>query len=128
MGAWEHSYSSNYVYSEAEFEAALDERLPDTIAHEFYHVVTPLNIHSEIIEQFNFVEPVPSEHLWLYEGVTEWAALKMQLNAGLMSIEDYLREMSEKLKIAEHFSADYSLQDIALKSYTEAGQQQFANV
>jgi hypothetical protein len=56
----------------------------DIAAHEFFHVVTPLNIHSEIIEHFNFVmTPVPSRHLWLYEGTTEWAAHAMQLRAGL---------------------------------------------
>ena len=67
--------------------------LTDIAAHEFFHIVTPLNIHSEIIEHFNFVTPVPSQHLWLYEGTTEWAAHAMQLRAGLKSPEDYLAKM-----------------------------------
>ena len=37
----------------------------DMAAHEFFHIVTPLNIHSEIIEHFNFATPTPSQHLWL---------------------------------------------------------------
>ena len=42
--------------------------ISDIAAHEFFHVVTPLHIHSEIIENFDFETPVPSEHVWLYEG------------------------------------------------------------
>ena len=87
-GAWEHSVSSEYVFQESEFTDSLGRYLTDIAAHEFFHIVTPLNIHSEIIEHFNFVTPVPSQHLWLYEGTTEWAAHAMQLRAGLKRPEN----------------------------------------
>ena len=89
-GAWEHSFSSEYVLQEGEYTDSLGQRVTDIAAHEFFHIVTPLNIHSEIIEHFNFVTPVPSRHLWLYEGTTEWAAHAMQLRAGLKTPEAYL--------------------------------------
>ena len=98
-GAWEHSFSSEYVLQESEFTDSVGRYVTDIAAHEFFHIVTPLNIHSEIIEHFNFVTPVPSQHLWLYEGTTEWAAHAMQLRAGLKSPEDYLKKVIQKMQI-----------------------------
>jgi predicted metalloprotease with PDZ domain len=133
-GAWEHSYSSEYIYAEDSFEAAIQPdtefSIPDVVAHEFFHVVTPLNIHSEIIAHFNFVEPVPSMHLWFYEGVTEWSSNKMQLFAGLMSPEDFLKEMSTSLlwndRLDPHYS--YSLTELSLTSYSPDGQRHYYNI
>ncbi|MBA3554143.1 MAG: peptidase [Gemmatimonadales bacterium] len=128
-GAWEHSLSSEYVFEESEFTDSLGRTLTDIAAHEFFHVVTPLNIHSEIIEHFNFVTPVPSQHLWLYEGTTEWAAHVMQLRAGLKSPEDYLAHMLRKLQIDRTaFDSSYSLRELALTSYSDSGQAQYANI
>ncbi|MFQ5652625.1 MAG: peptidase [bacterium] len=127
-GAWEHSYSSSYAYSEANFEQLLQQSIPAVVAHEFFHVVTPLNIHSEIIEHFNFVEPVPSEHLWLYEGATEWAAHIMRLRSNLIDLNSYLRVVSRKLSVSDNFRGDYSLSDLSLSSFTPSGQQQYGNI
>ena len=128
LGAWEHSYSSNYVYKEADFEKLKDNNIPPVVAHEFFHVVTPLNIHSEIIEKFNFVHPVPSQHLWLYEATTEWAAHTMQLRAGLIDLETYLNRMSGKLRVADNFDQHTSLTQLALNSFTKEGQKQYGNI
>ncbi len=128
-GAWEHSLSSEYVFQEGEFTDSLGQYLTDIAAHEFFHVVTPLNIHSEIIEHFNFVTPVPSQHLWLYEGTTEWAAHAMQLRSGLKSPEEYLKKVIEKMRIDRaNFDSTYSLRDLALTSYSDSGQTQYANI
>ncbi len=127
-GAWEHSYSSTYTYREEGFERLLQQSIPEVVAHEFFHVVTPLNIHSEIIEQFNFVEPVASEHLWLYEGVTEWAANIMMLRSHLIELEDYLEQITTKLTTDERYDEDYSLSKLALTSFTPEGGQQYANI
>jgi predicted metalloprotease with PDZ domain len=128
-GAWEHSLSSEYVFQEGEFTDSLGRYLTDIAAHEFFHIVTPLNIHSEVIEHFNFVTPVPSQHLWLYEGTTEWAAHAMQLRAGLKSPEDYLRKVLEKMQIDRAaFDSSYSLRELALTSYSDSGQAQYPNI
>ncbi len=120
MGAWEHSYSSIYTYSEADFEQLMKGgTLPVHMAHEFYHIVTPLNIHSEIIEQFNFVTPEPSQHLWLYEGTTEWAAQILQLRANLMDLDTYLTVLGQKLNTADHFPQDLSLTELAGKAFSK---------
>jgi len=101
----------------------------DIAAHEFFHIVTPLNIHSEIIEHFNFVTPVPSQHLWLYEGTTEWAAHAMQLRAGLKTPEAYLQTLIRKMQVdLRAFDSTYSLRDLALTSYSDSGQAQYGNI
>ena len=128
-GAWEHSLSSEYVFHESEFTDSLGRYLTDIAAHEFFHIVTPLNIHSGIIEHFNFVTPVPSQHLWLYEGTTEWAAHAMQLRAGLKSPEEYLKKVLQKIQVDRAaFDSTYSLRELALTSYSDSGQKQYANI
>jgi predicted metalloprotease with PDZ domain len=43
------------------------------VTHEFFHIVTPLSIHSKEIQDFDYNDKM-SEHLWMYEGVTEYFA------------------------------------------------------
>jgi len=128
-GAWEHSLSSEYVLQEGDFTDSLGGYVKDIAAHEFFHIATPLNIHSEIIEHFNFVTPVPSQHLWLYEGTTEWAAHAMQLRSGLKSPEEYLGKMIQKMQIARvKYDSTWSLRELALTSYSDSGQKQYGNI
>ena len=126
VGAWEHSYSSGYVMREDSLTAGYAGQLSSIAAHEFFHVVTPLNIHSELIEQFNFVKPVMSQHLWLYEGVTEWAAHMMQLRAGLVSLEQHLATLRNKIAANDAYRQDLSLTELGVRS-TEM-QDQYGNI
>ena len=128
-GAWEHSYGSEYAINEAPYSEQFGKRVTDMAAHEFFHVVTPLNLHSEIIEHFDFQTPVPSRHLWLYEGATEWAANKMQLESGLKTPPEYLSAMLQKARMDRFgFDTTWSMQKIALASYSDSGQRQYPNV
>ena len=56
------------------------------MAHEFLHIVTPLAIHAQQINDFDFYSPSMSKHLWLYEGVTEYTSVLVQVQQGLMSL------------------------------------------
>jgi predicted metalloprotease with PDZ domain len=128
-GAWEHSLSSEYVLQESEFTDSVGRYVTDIAAHEFFHIVTPLNLHSEIIEHFNFVTPVPSQHLWLYEGTTEWAAHAMQLRSGLKSLDEYLARVIQKMQTDRtRFDSTWSLRELALTSYSDSGQAQYGNI
>jgi len=109
IGAWEHSYSSFYVFREDPIGELEKQNFRSFIAHEFFHIVTPLNIHSEIVESFNFEKPVMSKHIWLYEGVTEWASHILLLRDSLISIEDYFKILRQKLKHHESFDNNISL-------------------
>ena len=128
-GAWEHSYSSEYVYREQDWTPAFAQRMSDVASHEFFHVVTPLNIHSEIIEKFNFEKPTPSEHLWLYEGTTEWASHVMQLRYNIIDLNDYLKMLRRKVFIdTRYYDSSYSLSKLSMTSFTKKGQRQYGNI
>jgi len=102
MGALEHSYSS--VYSLPEINPSfLAQTIRDVAAHEFFHIVTPLNIHSEEIGEFDFINPKMSKHLWLYEGVTEYAAGLAQVKYGAMSFDQYLDVIEKKISASKNF-------------------------
>ncbi len=127
-GAWEHSYSSEYIYKEDVWNR-LEKSILEVAAHEFFHVVTPLNIHSEIIAHFNFVKPVPSEHLWLYEGTTEWAAHMMLMRSGQKSLNDYFKTLKQKVDISTSFySSEISLVQLSKTSYTPMGHRLYGNI
>lgn len=94
-GALEHSYSSFYVLPEMD-SVYLEQQVRDVAAHEFFHIVTPLNIHAREIGEFDYINPKMSEHLWLYEGMTEYAAHHAQVKAGLIDIDAFLKTMMSK--------------------------------
>jgi len=96
--------------------------------HEFFHLVSPLGIRSEILDNFDYSTPTPSEHLWLYEGVTEWASDIIQLRGNMMDLSNYLSEMRSKLIVDELNNPNYSLRDIALTCYTDSGYAQNSNI
>jgi predicted metalloprotease with PDZ domain len=94
-GALEHSYSSFYVLQEFD-SLSLQQEIRDVAAHEFFHIVTPLNIHSKEIGDFDFSKPQMSEHLWLYEGMTEYAAHHAQTKGGITDIDKLIGTMMQK--------------------------------
>ncbi len=124
-GAWEHSYSSEYVYQELPL-ATLQDNIRSVVAHEFFHILTPLTIHSELVAKFNFEKPVMSQHLWFYEGVTEWAAHMLELRDHLITLDQYLDVLHEKLMTNDAFRQDLSLTDLGIHC-TEL-QDQYPNI
>jgi len=94
-GALEHSYSSMYTLPEMD-TLSISQTISDVCAHEFFHIVTPLNIHAEEIGNFDFNKPVMSEHLWLYEGLTEYSAHHAQVKSGLIEYDYFFQVMMEK--------------------------------
>ncbi len=111
-GALEHSHSSFYYMPEQNIYQ-MNAQLRDFAAHEFFHIVTPLNIHSEQIEHFDFNDPKMSQHLWLYEGVTEYNAGSVQVKYGLITPEEYLKVIRTKMLSAESFSDSISFTDLS---------------
>ncbi|MEM6736332.1 MAG: peptidase M61 [Bacteroidota bacterium] len=104
-GALEHSYSSLYTLPEMDPER-ISQTVKDVAAHEFFHIVTPLNIHSEEIHNFNYIDPEMSQHLWLYEGVTEYASQHVQVKYDLYDLEDFLSELSNKMGQQDQYGVD----------------------
>lgn len=102
MGALEHSYSSVYTLPEASGKQ-ISQTVRDVAAHEFFHIVTPLNIHSEQIHNFNYITPEMSQHLWLYEGVTEYSSMHVQAKYGLFTPDQFLDEIKDKIRVSSQF-------------------------
>ncbi len=123
-GALEHSYSSLFVYPGF---GRFGSGIQDNMAHEFLHILTPLNLHSNIIEPFNFETPTASEHLWLYEGVTEWGSDISQLRGGLITTDQYLKRLSNKITASDRFRQDLSLTDLSLDVYSDVITMEFLN-
>jgi predicted metalloprotease with PDZ domain len=93
--------------------AEMGQQLRDFAAHEFFHIVTPLTIHSEEIHHFDFNNPKMSQHLWLYEGVTEYFAGNVQVKYGLIKPEQYLDVLRQKMITADQFIDDVPFTDIS---------------
>jgi len=125
-GALEHSYSSTYAFNaRPEFLFMLR----DVIAHEFMHILTPLNLRSEIIANFDYSKPSSEDkHVWLYEGVTEWVSLIMLLRSGVDDIESHLSAISGKLRNSETYDSTYSLTRISKEWSTDEGNKQYGNI
>lgn len=102
-GALEHNRSSVY-FLPLTIPEMIGETVKDMAAHEFFHIRTPLGIHSEEIHNFDFDEPDMSKHLWLYEGVTEYSAMHVQVKSGLITLEDFLDELRVKVVQADGYN------------------------
>lgn len=103
-GALEHSYSSFYFLPEDFTPEKLAQTVREAGSHEFFHIVTPLSIHSEEIGNFDYDHPKMSEHLWMYEGLTEYAAHHMQIKYGLVNFKEYLDTQREKITEAKGYN------------------------
>ena len=127
MGALEHSYSSLYTLPEGSAEQ-LAQTVRDVAAHEFFHIVTPLNIHSEEIHDFNYIEPKMSEHLWLYEGATEYSSMHVQVKYGLYDLNKFLSEVKDKLRVADQFPGKVSFTEMSERILEPKFEKMYVNV
>lgn len=105
QGALEHGSSSFYFWR----YGAKPEAIEDIAAHEFLHILVPLNLHSKEIDAFDFRWPQMSEHLWLYEGVTEYFAHQSLLRGGAISDSLFLREMDHCARSLSRLPKNFTL-------------------
>lgn len=103
FGALEHTTSTTVVMPEAMPVEQLLSTLKDVVSHEFFHIVTPLGVHSKEIHYFNYNTPKMSEHLWMYEGVTEYFAHLFQVNQGLITEDEFYQRIAEKISSSKQF-------------------------
>ncbi|MCU0435694.1 MAG: peptidase M61 [Bacteroidia bacterium] len=127
LGALEHSYSSFYALHE-EKPQDIAQMIKDVAAHEFFHIVTPLNIHSEQIGDFDFNKPQMSQHLWLYEGLTEYSAHHVQIKYGSMSLDDFLQVMRQKMVTSTSRYDDELAFTTMSKGVLDKYEEQYGNV
>jgi len=108
---------------------AMQQQLRDVSAHEFFHIVTPLTIHAHEIGEFDFNDPKMSEHLWLYEGMTEYAAHHAQAKAGITDINQFLNTMMQKYENSvENYNDTMSFTYMSKNVLNEKIHTQYGNV
>ncbi|PTX42654.1 putative metalloprotease with PDZ domain [Christiangramia gaetbulicola] len=103
FGALEHHTSTVVVMPESMEPKALDKSMTDIVSHEFFHIITPLGIHSNEVHYFDYNDPKMSQHLWMYEGVTEYFANLFQVNQGLINNQEFYNRMVEKITTSQRF-------------------------
>jgi predicted metalloprotease with PDZ domain len=126
FGALEHAYSTMFVLPESQPEY-LVQTIRDVTAHEFLHIVTPLSIHAEEISNFDFINPKMSEHLWLYEGCTEYTAQLIQVREGIMTVQDFINVITQKMNNADGYKKNISFTDMSKNVLVEY-KEQYNNV
>ena len=113
FGALEHQKSTVTVLREWSSKEYLAKSVIDVVAHEFFHIVTPLGIHSEDVHYFDYNNPTFSKHLWLYEGVTEYFAQHFQVYEGLISVDEFYIEMSHKINVSKYYDDTMSFTEMS---------------
>jgi len=104
FGALEHLSSTTVVYPETYTKERLSRGMVNgTVSHEFFHIVTPLSVHSEEIHSFDFNKPNMSQNLWMYEGITEYFANLFQVNQGLITEQEFINSVRSKIIRASRY-------------------------
>lgn len=128
FGALEHHTSTVVVLPEAMPDAALAESMIDVVSHEFFHIVTPLSVHSEDVHYFDYNNPTFSKHLWMYEGVTEYFATLFQVDQGLVTEDEFYSKIMGKIKSAAGMNDSMSFTEMSENVLDEPYAGQYINV
>lgn len=128
FGALEHHTSTVVVMPEAMGKEALESSLTDIVSHEFFHILTPLGVHSNEVHYFDYNDPKMSQHLWLYEGVTEYFANLFQVNQGLNTNQAFYDRINEKIQTAKNFDDTMSFTEMSKNILEEQYQDSYYNV
>ncbi|SEL54083.1 Predicted metalloprotease, contains C-terminal PDZ domain [Maribacter orientalis] len=128
FGALEHHTSTVVVLPEAMPMERLEQAMVDVVSHEFFHIVTPLSVHSKEIQFFNFNNPKMSQHLWMYEGTTEYFANLFQVQQGLISEEEFYERMLKKIDNSKFYDDTMSFTIMSKNVLEEPYKANYANV
>ncbi|MDX1332130.1 MAG: peptidase M61, partial [Robiginitalea sp.] len=128
FGALEHHSSTVVVFPEGFPMQMLEQQMIDVVSHEFFHIVTPLNVHSEEIQYFDYNQPVMSRHLWMYEGTTEYFANLFQIREGLIDEADFYQRMTDKIMYSRTYDDTMPFTEMSRNVLVEPYAGQYANV
>jgi len=128
MGALEHHTSTTVVFVDDMQPDELTQSLVDVVSHEFFHTLTPLNIHSEEIHNFEYNKALMSQHLWMYEGTTEYFANLFQINQGLIDTQDFYGRILEKVDYSRRYDDALSFTEMSAGIVDEPYASNYANV
>lgn len=128
FGALEHPTATTVVFPEMMPTEALTKELKDVVSHEFFHIVTPLTVHSQEIQNFDYNAPKMSEHLWMYEGITEYFANLFQINQGLIDESEFYTRIAGKIENANKMNDTMPFTTMSKNVFVEPYKTQYLNV
>lgn len=128
FGALEHPTATTVVFPEVITKEQLAQMMKDVVSHEFFHILTPLTIHSQEIQNFDYNAPKMSEHLWMYEGVTEYFANLFQINQGLINEDEFYERLSKKIESAKKMNDNMPFTVMSKNVLEEPYKAQYLNV
>ena len=128
FGALEHHTSTVVVLPETMPLETLNGAMTDVVSHEFFHILTPLNVHSEEIHYFDYINPKMSQHLWMYEGVTEYFANLFQINQGLIDNQDFYKRVSSQIESSKNYNDSLSFTYMSKNVLDEPYKNEYYNV
>ena len=128
FGALEHHTSTVVVLPESMPKERLEKAMVDVVSHEFFHIVTPLNVHSKEVQYFDFNDPKMSQHLWMYEGTTEYFANLFQIQQGLITEEEFYKRIMDKITNAKSYDDAMSFTTMSKNILEEPYEENYANV
>jgi predicted metalloprotease with PDZ domain len=128
FGALEHPTATTVVLPESMPKDKLIESMKDVVSHEFFHIVTPLTVHSKEIQYFDYNAPKMSEHLWMYEGVTEYFANLFQINQGLIDENEFYTRIAGKIEEAKTLNDTMSFTKMSANVLVQPYKDQYLNV
>ncbi len=128
FGALEHPTATTVVLPETMPKDKLVESMKDVVSHEFFHIVTPLTVHSKEIQYFDYNAPKMSEHLWMYEGVTEYFANLFQINQGLIDEAEFYTRLADKIEQAKGLNDTMSFTLMSKNVLEQPYKDQYLNV
>ncbi len=128
FGALEHHTSTVVVLPEAMPDEAIASAMTDVVSHEFFHIVTPLSVHSEDVHYFDYDKPTFSKHLWMYEGVTEYFATLFQVDQGLVEADAFYTKVLSKINAASAMNDAMSFTKMSENVLEEPYASQYTNV
>ncbi|WP_281238918.1 peptidase M61 [Flavobacterium praedii] len=128
FGALEHPTATTVVMPEMMPKEELVKQMKDVVSHEFFHILTPLTVHSKEIQYFDYNDPKMSQHLWMYEGVTEYFANLFQINQGLIPETEFYTRMAGKIEHANTMNDTMPFTVMSANVLTEPYKDQYLNV
>ncbi len=113
IGGLQNENTSLYFLPNYDNDEKTKKIIQQNVAHELMHMLAPQQFHSNI-ENKN--KETLTQHLWLYEGVTEYLAQKILLKNNLITLDEFLKNMRYKIMCYKQ-APPTSLTLLSKKSY-----------
>ena len=125
-GAAQHSNSSVFYLPETADKSKFIREIQYTSAHELFHLFKPLNLKTDATNTLNLKAVLPTAHLWLFEGVTEYLSLLMLYRQDLITKNEFITEIRNKISLMT-YEEPFNLTTISEQMHLEENESKLSN-